>query len=77
MTTCEHCGKDISDPHTTTCIKGYIEYQDDATFTRIPMPTMRKDVVLCATLSPAPSTTRDAILNAAHGAAKDSYRVGA
>jgi len=28
MTICKHCGKDIEDPRTTTCIKDYIEYQD-------------------------------------------------
>ena len=36
MTICKHCGKDIEDPRTTTCIKDYIEYQDGLTLPRKP-----------------------------------------
>ncbi len=35
MTTCKHCGKAIDDPHTTTCIRDFIEYQDDVTLQRL------------------------------------------
>ncbi|MCX5809187.1 MAG: hypothetical protein NTX36_07435 [Proteobacteria bacterium] len=46
MPICKYCFKDTEDPKTTTCIPGYIEYQDNASLHRVPHILKRKKDVL-------------------------------
>lgn len=49
---CRHCGKDMSDPRTSTCAGGYIDYADGESFHRIPYPEDEKERCPKCSVSP-------------------------